>query len=183
MKILVVIDMQNDFITGALGSADKQAIVPAVKARVSDYLCNSDTKVIFTRDTHDPDTYADTIEGKKLPVSHCYKNTYGWEIIPELQEEIDKDDNSKVRFINKPHFGSIDLMKYLEACGNVEYIELCGVCTDICVVSNALILKASDKDFPVLVNANLCAGTSKENHNAALLTMKNCHIDVSNYED
>lgn len=178
MKILVVIDMQNDFITGSLGSTDAEAIVPAVRARISDYLCRPDTKVIFTRDTHDPDSYADIIEGKKLPVPHCYKNTYGWEIIPELQEEIDKYDNSQVHFIDKPHFGSIDLKDYLETYDNIEYVELCGVCTDICVVSNALILKASNEDFPVLVNANLCAGTSKENHDAALLTMKNCQVDV-----
>ena len=79
---------------------------------------------------------------------------------------------------NKTHFGSVDLMEYIEAHDNIEYVEICGVCTDICVVSNALILKASSKDFPVLVNANLCAGTSKENHEAALLTMKNCHVDV-----
>ena len=177
MKILVVVDMQNDFITGPLGSADAEAIVPAVKARVSDYLCSNDTQVIFTRDTHYPESYDSLIEGKKLPIPHCYKDTYGWEVIPELMEEADKE-KTKVRFVNKTHFGSVDLMEYIEAHDNIEYVEICGVCTDICVVSNALILKASRKDFPVLVNAKLCAGTNKEHHDAALLTMKNCHVDV-----
>ena len=177
MKILVVVDMQNDFITGPLGSADAEAIVPAVKARVSDYLCSKDTQVIFTRDTHYPESYDSLIEGKKLPVPHCYKDTYGWEVIPELMEDADAN-KTKVRFVNKTRFGSFSLVEFIESFNNVEYVELCGVCTDICVVSNALLLKASKKDIPVLVNPALCAGTSKENHDAAILTMKNCQVDI-----
>lgn len=177
MKILVVVDMQNDFITGALGSPDAQAIVPAVKARISDYLCKDDTFVIFTRDTHYPESYDNTVEGKKLPVPHCFRDTDGWQVIPELAEEIPGYE-TKVRYVNKTHFGSLALVEFLNTFDNIEYVELCGVCTDICVVSNALLLKASAKDFPVLVNGKLCAGTSKENHEAALLTMKNCHVDV-----
>lgn len=182
MKVLVVVDMQNDFISGPLGSAEAQAIVPAVAQRIKDYLAQDNTMIIFTRDTHYPDTYEDTIEGKKLPVPHCYSNTYGWEIIPELVEALeDKTDFNKVLYLNKTHFGSLDLVDVLESLkvkNPIDYIELCGVCTDICVVSNALLIKASNCDFPVLVNADLCAGTSKENHDAALLTMKNCHVDI-----
>jgi nicotinamidase-related amidase len=177
MKILVVVDMQNDFITGPLGSADAEAIVPAVKARVSDYLCQNDTMVIFTRDTHYPESYGSMIEGQKLPVPHCMRDTEGWEVVPELMKEIPGNE-TRVRFINKTHFGSLSLVEFMNTFNNIEYVEVCGVCTDICVVSNALLLKASSKDFPVLVNAKLCAGTTKENHEAALLTMKNCQVDV-----
>lgn len=174
-KILLVVDMQNDFISGPLGSPAAQAIVPAVAQRVRDYLESSeDTMVYFTRDTHDPDTYAGTIEGKKLPVPHCYRDSYGWEIEPSLMALVEENKN-RIRLVNKDNFGSLDLVDLLEGAG---YIEICGVCTDICVVSNALILKAADKYRPIALNPALCAGTSEENHNAAILTMKNCQIDI-----
>lgn len=175
-KVLLVVDMQNDFISGPLGSPAAQAIVPAVAQRVEDYLDATwqDTMVYFTRDTHDPDTYAGTIEGKKLPVPHCYRDSYGWEIEPSLMALVN-DNKDRVRLVNKDNFGSLDLVDLLEGA---DYIEICGVCTDICVVSNALILKAADKYRPVVINPALCAGTSKENHDAAILTMKNCQVDI-----
>ena len=164
MKTLIVVDMQNDFIDGCLGTVEAQSIVNNVSKKIADYRANGD-EVIFTRDTHGED-YLDTPEGKKLPVKHCIKDTFGWQIS-------DKLDTADSVIIDKPNFG------YTEwGTMSFEEIELVGVCTDICVVSNALILKALFPDVSMSVDASCCAGVTPESHNAALFTMKMCQIDI-----
>ena len=165
MKTLIVIDMQNDFISDALGSKEAQAIVENVKAKIAAYK-ESGNKIIYTRDTHGED-YLNTPEGKKLPVIHCVKGTKGWEIADGLYIE-----GSEI--IDKPTFGYMgwDKMRFDE-------IELIGLCTDICVVSNAMILKAAFPNVNITVDASCCAGVTPETHKAALATMKMCQIDVT----
>ena len=167
-KLLIVIDMQNDFITGALGSSQAQAIVPFVKEKLEEY---KDAGVLFTKDTHF-ENYLETQEGKNLPVPHCIKGTGGWEIIPEISQYAND-------IYEKKSFGDTDFPAYI-AKYEPDEIELCGVCTDICVVSNALILKAYFPEMKISVDAKCCAGVSEESHKAALLTMKMCQIGVKN---
>ena len=172
-KILIVIDMQNDFVYGALGSKEAQAIVPAVEKKVKEF----DGTLIFTRDTHHDD-YMEHQEGKFLPVPHCIENTEGWEIIPELTEAC-KDKTCLI--YNKPTFGCTDLGHDLLAEHGKEpinSIEIVGVCTDICVVSNALMLKAFMPEVPMSVDAACCAGVTPAAHEAALATMRSCQIMV-----
>jgi len=163
-KTLIVVDMQNDFIDMALGTPEAQAIVPRVKAKIEAYLANGD-EVLFTRDTHGED-YLDTPEGTKLPVVHCVKGTKGWQIAHGLYRE-------GCRIIDKPQFGWPHWDR--EA---FEAVELVGLCTDICVVSNALILKAQHPSVPIAVDASCCAGVTPESHEAALKTMAMCQIDI-----
>ena len=163
-KTLIVVDMQNDFINMALGTKEAVAIVPRVKEKISQYLANGD-EIIFTRDTH-ADDYLETNEGKNLPVPHCIKGTRGWEIADGLYVE-----GSKI--IDKPNFG----WKYWDE-ESFEEVELVGLCTDICVVSNALIIKAAFPEIVVSVDSQCCAGVTPETHNAALETMKMCQIKV-----
>jgi len=167
-KILVVIDMQNDFITGSLGTKEAQAILPAVSKKIQDYR-EQGYEVIFTRDTHDND-YLDTQEGKNLPVVHCIKGTEGHAVASILEV-----GDSLV--IDKPSFGSMELANHI-ASMKPEAIELCGVCTDICVVSNALILKAMLPEVPLVVDSSACAGVSPEKHEAALATLQSCQVEV-----
>lgn len=167
MRLLIVVDMQNDFIDGLLGTREAVAIVENVKNKIEEYKKNKD-RVIFTRDTHQAD-YLQTSEGKKLPVEHCIENTEGWQIAKDVED-------IECVHIDKPNFGwmgwkDIDMTE-------VESIELIGLCTDICVVSNALILKATYPDMPIAVDAGCCAGVTPESHNAALLTMKMCQVDI-----
>jgi len=163
-KTLIVVDMQNDFIDMALGTKEAVAIVPNVKNKIDEYIKNGD-EVIYTRDTHGED-YLDTPEGKKLPVPHCIKGTKGWEIADGIYR-----DGCKI--IDKPNFGW---------CGwnseKLEDVEIIGLCTDICVVSNALIIKAMFPDANVKVDKSCCAGVTPESHNAALATMQMCQIDI-----
>ena len=167
MKYLIVVDMQVDFITGALGSKDAEAIVPNVVEKVK----NFDGKVIFTRDTHF-DNYMDTQEGEKLPVPHCIKDTDGWQICDELQPFAET-------VIDKITFGSVELSKIIESFGEpIEEIELCGLCTDICVISNAMILKASFPEVKISVDASCSAGVTKESHLTALNAMKAVQIEI-----
>ena len=168
-KVLVVVDMQNDFVNGCLGSEEARAILPKVKEKISEYRKNGDT-VIFTRDTHD-EKYLQSQEGKYLPVPHCIYGTDGWNIVEGL-------DSEECQYIDKPNFGwpHWETMSFVDK----EEIELIGVCTDICVVSNALILKAMYPEIPITVDASCCAGVTPESHKAALLTMKSCQIDVTN---
>lgn len=172
-KVLVVVDMQNDFIDGALGTKEAQAIVGNVGKRIRDYAGQT---VIATMDTHGED-YMDTSEGRHLPVPHCIKGTKGWEIRDEIAEELNKV-NAKT--IEKPTFGSENLAEYLSEMARKEEleIELLGLCTDICVVSNALLLKAKMPESVIRVNAGCCAGVTVESHEAAILTMKMCQIEV-----
>ncbi len=167
MKLLIVVDMQRDFIDGALGTAEAVAIVPKVKAKMDAYRANGDD-IFFTRDTHQAN-YLETTEGKHLPVVHCIQGTPGWEI-PEALED------KSLTHIDKPNFGwqhwkEMGLEKY-------EGVELVGVCTDICVVSNALILKAQYPDLPLTVDASCCAAVTPATHEAALATMKMCQVQV-----
>ena len=169
-KLLIVIDMQNDFITGSLGSAQAQAIVPNVKTKIEEYRANGD-EVIFTRDTH-YDNYMETQEGRMLPVPHCIDGTEGHMIADGLNE-----GGFYFAEFDKPTFGSLELAEKaaMEGC---DEIELCGLCTDICVVSNALILKARLPETPIKVDASCCAGVTEESHRAALTTMKMCQVIV-----
>ena len=167
MKFLIVVDMQVDFITGSLGSNLATAIVPNVVEKVKDF----DGKVIFTRVTHFED-YMQTQEGRKLPVPHCIKDTEGWQICEELQPYVET-------VIDKVTFGSVELPQLLKEFGEtIEEIELCGLCTDICVISNALILKAAFPEVPVVVDASCCAGVTMESHNNALKAMQAVQIEV-----
>ena len=167
-KLLIVIDMQNDFITGTLGSPQAQAILPSVKAKIEMYKQDG-SRVIFTRDTHHDD-YLSTQEGKFLPVVHCIEGTEGHLIAGEL-------DTAGCELFDKPTFGSLELAKRV-AEGGYDEIELCGLCTDICVVSNAIILKAQLPEAKVIVDPKCCAGVTEESHEAALLTMKMCQVVV-----
>ena len=167
MKYLIVVDMQNDFITGSLGSELAERIVPAVVEKVK----NFDGKVIFTKDTHFSD-YIKTQEGRKLPVQHCIKDTDGWQICDELKAYA-------VDVVDKITFGSVDLPKILNGYGeDIEEIELCGLCTDICVISNAMILKASFPEAKIIVDGKCCAGVSPESHKTALEAMKAVQIEI-----
>ena len=167
-KYLIVVDVQKDFVDGALGTKEAVSIIPRVKEKIKEYKQNGD-EIIFTRDTHTQD-YLNTHEGKLLPVVHCVKDTDGWQIYEELDTE-----NAKI--INKPSFGYLDWASYIENCENLE-IELIGLCTDICVVSNALILKALFPEAEVSVDSSACAGVSPETHNSALETMKMCQVVI-----
>ena len=169
MKILVVVDMQNDFIDGALGTPEAVKIVPYVKEVIQ----NFDGKVLFTRDTHFAD-YMNTQEGKNLPVKHCIQNTPGWEIHPEL------DALRKTAPIDKITFGSSALPEILAKEENVESITFLGLCTDICVISNVMITKAFFPEVPVIVDAKGCAGVTPESHKNALAAMKMCQVTVIN---
>jgi nicotinamidase-related amidase len=167
MKYLIVVDMQNDFITGSLGSKFAKAIVPDVVEKVK----NFEGKVIFTRDTHFAD-YMQTQEGKNLPMEHCIKDTDGWQICNELKPYVNE-------VVDKITFGSVDLPKILHDYGEeIEKIELCGLCTDICVISNAMILKATFPEVKIAVDSKCCAGVSVESHNTALDAMKAVQIEV-----
>ena len=181
-KILVVVDMQNDFVTGSLGSPQAQAIVPAVKAKI-DAAVKEGSLIVFTRDTHD-EGYLDTQEGKNLPVPHCIINTEGHQIIKELVFSTLAGINSFV--YDKPTFGSLDfadLCKWCSQTEDVKEIEFVGLCTDICVVSNALIMKAMLPEMLITVDAACCAGVTEESHKAALLTMKMCQVNVINEDE
>ena len=168
-KILIVVDMQNDFIDGALGSSEAVAIVPYVKSLIE----NFDGKVFFTRDTHFED-YMETQEGANLPVVHCIKNSEGWQIRTEL------DALRKTEPIDKLTFGSKDLVEILKNEQDIEEITFVGLCTDICVISNAMVVKAFFPEIPLVVDAKGCAGVTVESHERALAAMKTCQIKIIN---
>lgn len=171
MNILVVVDMQNDFIDGALGTLEAVAIVPKVMVK----MMNFDGLVLATRDTHGED-YLEKQEGKNLPVVHCIKGTHGWEIKDEIQQLLISQP------IDKPTFGSEALGKVLKDLNNdvepIDSITLVGLCTDICVISNAMLLKAFLPEVPIMVDASCCAGVTPESHERALEAMKACQIEI-----
>ena len=164
MKVLVVVDMQNDFISGSLGSDEAKGIVPFVKDKIMNY----DGRVIFTRDTHMQD-YLNTREGRNLPVEHCIKDTDGWQICDELK-------NFATEIVDKITFGSCDLPEIIGEAP--EEIEICGLCTDICVISNAMILKAAFPEIDIIVDSKCCAGVTPESHNNAIEAMKAVQIII-----
>lgn len=178
MKVLVVVDMQNDFIDGALGTPEAQAIVPRVVEKIK----TTGDIVYVTKDTHYAD-YLDTQEGKLLPVPHCIAETYGWNIEKNVQNAL--DEREEVYTYEKETFGSVDLGAALDLVwdDNLDEIILVGLCTDICVISNALLIKAYLSDVKITVDASCCAGTTPERHKNALAAMKMCQINIENEEE
>ena len=169
--ILVVVDMQNDFVDGALGTPEAVQIVPRVVQRIQ----NFQGQVIFTRDTHAPD-YLASREGRELPVPHCIRGSRGWEICPELAPLCREST-----VVDKPSFGSVQLGELLVKADEQEKISsitLIGLCTDICVISNALLLRAFLPEAEVIVDASCCAGVTPEKHQTALRTMRSCQIKI-----
>ena len=171
-RILVVVDMQKDFVDGALGTKEAVAIVPAVVDKIRQY---EKENIFVTRDTHQKD-YLTTQEGRKLPVEHCIEGTPGWELDPTVAEAV-----QGAAIVNKPTFGSTELMNIIREISEKDEIsiELIGLCTDICVVSNALLLKAAVPEVEISVDASCCAGVTPEKHEAALETMRSCQIQVT----
>ena len=165
-KVLIVVDMQNDFIDGALGTKEAEAIVP----RVVDKIRNFDGMVLATRDTHEAD-YLQTQEGKNLPVPHCIENTPGWEIDSAL-------DTTGARIFDKPSFGSEELVQYLKGLDNLTSAEFVGLCTDICVITNVLSVKCALPELPIAVDSACCAGVTPESHENALAAMRMCQIRI-----
>ena len=170
MDVLIVVDMQNDFVTGALGSSLAEKIVIPLKEYLNSL--KEDTYVIFTRDTYD-ESYLESNEGLHLPIPHCLFNTWGWQIVDELK------DFKYNRIINKPNFGIgsgtwRNILKDID----VKSITLVGLCTDICVISNALSLKIAYPEIPVRVIERLCMGVTKKSHEDAIATMKMCQVDI-----
>ena len=175
-NILLVIDMQNDFIDGALGTKEAVAIVPAAKAKIE----NFDGTVLFTRDTHET-CYMETQEGKNLPVPHCIRGTDGWQIRPELDALRTTEVASDALVIDKPTFGSKELGTILTEMNEkdeIGSITLIGLCTDICVISNAMLVKAFLPEVPIIVDSACCAGVTPESHENALKAMQVCQIKV-----
>lgn len=169
MKLLIVVDMQNDFIDGALGSEEAVKIVPYVKSLIE----NFDGQIFFTRDTH-YENYMETQEGKNLPVPHCVFGTDGWQIHPEL-EALRKTDA-----VDKLTFGSKELVELLKDKNNIESITFVGLCTDICVISNVMLVKAFYPEIPLIVDAKGCAGVTIDSHKTALEAMKAVQVRVIN---
>ncbi len=166
---LIVVDMQKDFVDGALGTKEAVAIVPAVLAKVKK-AAEEGQHIIFTRDTHE-ETYLETQEGHNLPVTHCVRGSEGWEIIPQLRPYANE-------IFDKPTFGSRKLGEYLADKSDVGSITVIGLCTDICVISNALLIKAFLPETPIIVDASCCAGVTPASHENALRAMESCQIKV-----
>ena len=180
IDMLIVVDMQRDFVSGCLGSAEARAIVPAVCARIR-RAKEEDTQIVFTLDTHESD-YMDTREGRFLPVPHCIRGSEGWTLEPQIAGECARGMIS----FEKPTFGSTALMHHVAAAAGAKgcingkgmTIELCGVCTDICVVANVLLIKAALPEADLIVDSALCAGVTPKKHEAALETMRSCQVTV-----
>ena len=171
-KFLVVVDMQKDFVNGALGSREAVAIVPAVVKKIESF----DGEIFVTYDTHF-ENYMQTSEGKHLPVPHCIKGTDGWQLNNDVENAL---SGKKFTKVEKNTFGSVDLPKLIEQAADGEdfAVELIGLCTDICVVSNALLIKATFPEAPIAVDAGCCAGVTPQAHEAALATMASCQITI-----
>ncbi len=168
-KLLVVVDMQNDFIDGALGTKEALAIVPNVVKKIKSW----DGDIVTTQDTHS-ENYMNTREGRHLPVPHCILGTNGWEINREVTDAL----NGHAAVLLKNSFGAFSLVDYIRDKGLYDYVEFVGVCTDICVVSCCTIVKNAFPEMDVAVDSSCCAGVTPESHNAALLTMKMCQVEV-----
>ena len=185
MRVLVVVDVQNDFISGPLGSITAQSIIPHMRERIKEY-ADGDTLILFTKDTHD-ENYDKTIEGKHLLVSHCVRGTKGWSIVKEISSLADGYSNFLIYSdeevihsrILKDTFGSVKLAEVLKKYEeDITDITFMGFCTDICVISNVLLVKAYMPNTRIIVDASCCAGTTLDKHLAALEVMKSCHIDI-----
>ncbi len=171
-KFLVVVDMQKDFVDGSLGTKEAVAIVPKVVEKIKGF----EGEILVTYDTHFGD-YLESAEGKKLPVKHCIKGSEGWELSSEVKSAL---ENRQYTSVEKLTFGSTDLPEIIkEKAGEEDFeVELLGLCTDICVVSNALILKASFPEKKISVDSSCCAGVTSDTHNHALSVMGMCQIDI-----
>lgn len=169
MKVLAIIDMQKDFIDGALGTKEAIAIVPKVAARLAQARADGET-VVFTRDTHHAD-YLLTQEGRNLPVPHCLEGTDGWQIDAALAVE-------DAPIFDKPGFGSPALIEYLRSLPALEGVEFIGLCTDICVITNAMMTKVALPEVPLSVRADCCAGVTPQSHETALQAMRMCQISI-----
>lgn len=181
MRFLIVVDMQKDFVDGALGTKEAQAIVPAVCEKILSF----DGEIIMTQDTHQSN-YLDSQEGRILPVTHCIHNTPGWELNDEVYAAVKSHDVAAICSMMKPTFGSVELGEFLRGknCNEaVDEIVLIGLCTDICVISNALLIKAFLPEVKVTVDAACCAGVTPESHNNALKAMRMCQVNIENWED
>lgn len=178
MRFLIVVDMQTDFIDGALGTKEAQSIVPAVCDKIRTF----DGEVIVTKDTH-KSNYMETQEGMYLPVPHCIEGTFGWKLNDMVYDAISDRSDIVVYTVIKPTFGSVELGHRLSAYGaeNIEEVVLAGLCTDICVISNALLIKAFLPDVKVTVDAACCAGVTPESHENALKAMRTCQINIENW--
>ena len=177
MKILVVVDMQNDFIDGSLGTGEAQVIVPRVAEKIKSAV--GEKEIIFTMDTHGAD-YLETQEGRILPVPHCVQGSAGWQIREQLTAPL-AAAGVKPKTLAKGAFGSTELVPLLTGMHEktpLEEIELVGLCTDICVISNALILKAFLPEVPIAVDASCCAGVTPQSHENALNAMQMCQIEI-----
>ncbi|MCD8120101.1 MAG: cysteine hydrolase [Lachnospiraceae bacterium] len=173
MKYLIIVDVQNDFVDGALGTAEAQAMLPRLTEKAKTF----DGTILVTKDTHGAD-YMNTQEGRNLPVPHCILGTEGWKLAPSL---LAVPAVREAKVYEKPCFGSTTLaadLAMLNAAGQVDSVELVGLCTDICVVSNALLIKAAMPEVPVSVDASCCAGVTPEKHEAALAVMESCQVQV-----
>lgn len=184
VDILVVVDMQNDFVTGSLGTPEAQAVVPKVVEKIKGW----SGKVLYTRDTHH-ESYLETLEGKHLPVKHCLQGTWGWQLVDEVDATISDEqwceDNPAY---NKYTFGSVWLADDLVSFNNrgdceITSITLVGLCTDIFIISNALLFKVALPEVPIIVDASCCAGVTPESHKNALAAMKMCQIEIVNEEE
>jgi len=170
-QVLIVVDMQNDFVSGSLGTREAAGIVDRVAEKIRKF----EGEIIVTMDTHEED-YLNTQEGKRLPIKHCIRNTEGWQLVPAIREVL---EGREYRMLQKPSFASLDLINIVrEMEKKALEIELIGLCTDICVVSNALLLKANFPEIPLVVDSSCCAGVTPHKHGAALETMASCHIEV-----
>lgn len=178
MKFLVIIDMQNDFVTGSLKNESAQKIVDGIARKIKQYKEQS-YQIIATLDTHYANSYSESQEGKRLPVAHCIYNTEGWDLYPTIGQAIQESNGWT---FSKPSFGSLELTKFIQnIAGNfnqVEEIELCGTCTGICVISNAMILKAAFPEARIVVDSENCACLTPETHKTALKAMELCQIDI-----
>ena len=182
LKVLVAVDMQNDFIDGSLGTAEAQAIVPNVVNKIKSKKYDL---IVATRDTHLDETYEDSLEGRNLPVRHCIFKEKGWQIQKDVDRALNLGTAATVVRDNKFTFGQLDLPNIIDNAvalrarkDDVEEIEVVGLCTDICVISNAMILRAGFRNTPIIVDSRCCAGTTPENHENALRVMECCQITV-----
>lgn len=169
-KLLLVVDMQNDFISGSLGCAGSEEIVPRIKQLIQRF-DKQGQKILFTKDTHGAE-YLATVEGRKLPVLHCQKNTWGWEIVDGL-----RDDATEANTVEKNGFGSLALTSLLK---DYDKIIIVGICTDICVITNAMMLRAAFPNKQIKVLEDCCWGLSRESHRRALEQMQVCTIEIGN---
>lgn len=179
-KVLIVVDMQVDFINGSLGTKEAEGIVDKVVSKIKTF----DGDILFTLDTHS-DNYLESKEGKNLPIVHCIKGSDGWQlndlVCVALLERQAHGSSVNTEVFTKPTFGSVDLAKYISD-NKYKYIEFVGLCTDICVISNVLLTKAYLPEAEIVVDANCCAGVTPESHKNALNAMKMCQVEVINDE-